>query len=81
VKLRVRVTPRASKARFVVEGDGTLRAWVPAPAEGGRANEALRELLAGALHVRRQDVVIVAGARSREKTIEIPDAAARALAG
>ncbi len=56
-----------------------LHAWVTAPAEEGRANDALVALVAEALDLRRSEVGIVAGARSREKTLQLPDRAAERL--
>ena len=76
--MRVRVTPRATRARLA-GGEGSLRAWVTAPAEDGRANEALVRLVAKSLEVRKSEVAIVAGERSREKTLELPDRAAQRL--
>jgi uncharacterized protein YggU (UPF0235/DUF167 family) len=51
-------------------GDG-WKARVAAPPERGRANEALVELLAGALNVPRSSVCVVAGHTSRAKVVEI----------
>jgi uncharacterized protein (TIGR00251 family) len=76
--VRVRVTPRAARARLAGVA-GSLRAWITAPAEDGRANEALRTLVAEALQLRRSEVAIIAGQRSREKTLEIADRAAERL--
>ena len=42
-----------------------------APAVEDRANEALVAFLAEALGVAKRDVVLVAGARSREKRVEV----------
>lgn len=44
---------------------------VAAPAERGRANEALLELLAATLSVPRSRIRLVAGAGSRDKVIEV----------
>jgi len=75
VRLHVRVTPRASRARLAPSGE-TLRAWVTAPAQDGRANEAVAALVAEALGLRPSEVAIVSGERSREKTLEVPEGAA-----
>jgi uncharacterized protein (TIGR00251 family) len=47
---------------------------VAAPPVDGKANEAVRKVLAAAFGVRKQDVVIVAGLRGRDKVVEVPDA-------
>ena len=52
---------------------GSPRSAVAAPAVEGKANEAVRKALAGAFGIRRQDVVIVSGERSRDKIVELPD--------
>jgi uncharacterized protein YggU (UPF0235/DUF167 family) len=48
-----------------------VKAAVTAPAEGGRANEALLQLLAREWRVPRRDLAILAGAASRNKLIGI----------
>ena len=69
--LRVRVVPRAS--RDAVEGvrDGALLVRLTAPPVDGKANEALVRLLARALGIQRRAVVVVAGARARDKRLRI----------
>jgi len=71
VRLTLKVVPGAS-------GDGiagwlgeTLKVRVAAPAERGRANAAVEELLAGALGVATNRVRIVAGRASPRKVVEI----------
>ncbi len=48
-----------------------LKASVTAPAEGGRANEALLQLLAREWRLSRRDLSIVAGPTSRSKAVQI----------
>jgi len=55
----------------VGEGGRVVKACVTAPAERGRANEALLQLLARAWHPPRRDLSIVAGATSRNKMVHI----------
>ena len=78
LKLSVRVTPRASRDRLALER-GRLRAWVTAPPRDGKANEAVRALVAAALQVREWDVQIIAGERGREKVLLVPDGAGERL--
>jgi uncharacterized protein (TIGR00251 family) len=67
----VRVVPGASRESVVGwQADGMLRVRVSAPPERGRANEALLDLLAGALGVRASALSLVSGAGSREKRIQ-----------
>ena len=51
--------------------EAPLTVRVGARAEGGRANEALRRMLADAFEVPVQAVHLVAGARGRTKLVEI----------
>jgi uncharacterized protein (TIGR00251 family) len=76
VRLAVRLTPKASRARILglaEEADGArvLKVAVSAPPEDGKANAALVELLARALKVPRGAVSIAAGAASRRKLVDI----------
>ena len=80
LKVALRVTPRASRARLSANG-GRLRAWVTAPPEDGRANQAARRLVAAALDLPVFEVQILAGERSREKVLLLPDAALDRLRG
>ncbi len=75
MRFAVRVKPGARRdAVGGVWGDGALVVAVAAPAVEGKANEAVRKALAGAFGIRRQEVVIVSGERSRDKIVELPDA-------
>ena len=69
--LKVRVQPRAGRDDVeVVEGE-RLRVRVTAPAEAGKANEALVTLLARRLRVSKGSVTIVRGHRSRDKLVDV----------
>ena len=69
-EIAVRVTPRAG--RDAADRDGTaLRIRVTAPAEGGRANRAAAEVLAQALGVPKTRLVLVRGAKSRDKVFRL----------
>jgi uncharacterized protein (TIGR00251 family) len=65
--LPVRAQPRARKPGVLGEHAGALKLAVTAPPEDGRANEALIEALAHCLAVRRSQVVLLAGATTRDK--------------
>ncbi len=53
---------------------------VVARAVDGKATAAVLDAVAAAFGVAKRDVVLVSGATSRTKTLEIPDAAADSLA-
>jgi hypothetical protein len=54
-------------------GDDTLVVAVQVPAVDGRATEAALRALAKALGCRAAEVVLVSGATSRTKLVEVPD--------
>jgi uncharacterized protein (TIGR00251 family) len=67
VVLPVRAQPRARRSGTVGEQGGALKVAVSAPPEHGRANQALVELLAEVLGIRRAQVELLAGVTSRDK--------------
>jgi uncharacterized protein len=72
----IRLSPRASADRLVgiggaAAGGRMLKATVTAPADGGRANEALLLVLARAWHLPRRDLSIIQGTTSRNKVVHI----------
>ena len=76
IRLRVRVTPRASResagAVAVVDGCAFVPVRLTAPPVEGAANAALAAFLARALRLRKSEVVIASGETSRLKTVEFP---------
>ena len=66
VEIAVRVTPRASRNSIERVGN-TIRVRVTAPPEDGKANEAVRKLLAKSLGVAKTRLTLVRGAASRDK--------------
>jgi uncharacterized protein len=71
MRLQIRVTPRARKPGIEVAGDGTLIVKVREPAEDGRANAAVEEVLAGHFGVAKRAVTILHGHGSRRKLVEV----------
>ena len=84
-RLAVRVVPRASKTKPDGLLDGALKLRLAAPPVDGAANAAARDFLAEAFGLRRSEVVLLAGEKSRNKTFLLrglaPDAARRLLPG
>ena len=62
--------PRAKQNKVVAESD-RLKVYLTAPAIEGRANEALVRTLADYFQVRKSEVRIIRGEKSREKIVEI----------
>jgi uncharacterized protein len=69
--LHVRVVPRARSNALTRDAAGTLRARLMAPPVEGAANRALVDLLARHLGVKRGDLEIVQGRRSRDKLVVV----------
>jgi len=65
------VTPGAPRSELAGEADGRLRVRLAAPAVEGRANDELVRFVAAQLEVRRGDVQVVAGGRSRRKRLRV----------
>lgn len=70
--IALRVTPKASRNRIIVE-DGQIRVHVTTAPEDGKANEAVRKLLAKALGVGKTRLEVVRGATSRDKVLRLVD--------
>ena len=68
-KLEVRVVPTSSRNRIVRVGEGRLKAYVTAPPERGKANQAAISLLADLLCVAKSRIRILRGHRSRDKVV------------
>lgn len=74
VVLALDVTPGAREDRFPDGFDawrGRIRLRVRAPAQDGRANRAVLDLVAAALGVPRAAVTLEAGATDRRKTVRV----------
>lgn len=69
--LAIHAQPGASRAEIREWSGEAWRVRVRAPALDGRANEALRELLADALGVRANALEIAHGAKGRKKLVRV----------
>jgi uncharacterized protein (TIGR00251 family) len=69
--LRVRVVPNAKRSEIAGLHGEAIKIKVQAPAQEGKANAALLELLAEKLGVPVRQVTLVAGKNSRDKTLVI----------
>jgi uncharacterized protein len=70
-RISVTVSPGAARTELVGRhGDG-WKARIAAPPERGRANDALVELLAGALEVPLSSVRVVSGLAAKAKVVEV----------
>ena len=74
IRILVKAVPGAKRSEIVGRLGDRLKVRVSAPPELGKANEAICELIATALSVKRRDVRVVVGASRAEKTIEVEGA-------
>lgn len=70
-RLKVHVVLNARKTELAGLHGDAIKIRCAAPPDDGRANWAVRELLAALLDVPVRDVTIVRGERSRDKVIEV----------
>ena len=81
VEVDVLAVPRASRSRIIgVHGD-RLKIQLAAPPAHGEANDALVQLLAKALRVKKSAVTLLAGHGSRRKRVLIEGADADVVRG
>ena len=76
LKLSVKVIPNAKKNEVIEDtidlfGHRHLKVKVNALPENGKANQALLEILAKFLTVKKKQLVIVSGVTSRNKIVEV----------
>lgn len=70
VTVAVRAQPRARRTALTCSG-GVLKAQVTAPAEDGRANAAVIDLLAATWRLPKSAFAVTRGATSRDKVLSI----------
>lgn len=69
VMIKLRVQPRASKSEIVGLHGSSIKVKVTVPATEGRANEAVLDFLAATLDVKRSQLTLVGGSKSRDKRL------------
>lgn len=78
--IRLKVVPGSSRSAIAGWLGERLKVRVAAPPEAGKANEAVRRLLAEALGVPPRQVAIIAGESAPEKTVRISGVSADQVA-
>lgn len=69
-EILVRVTPKASRNAIKPEGD-QIRIYVTTAPEGGKANDAVRKLLAKAMGIAKSRLTLIRGQTSRDKVFRV----------
>ena len=70
-RVRLRVSPGARRNELVGRFGEGWKVRVAAPPEGGRANDAVLDLLARELSLPRRSLSIVSGQTAREKVVQM----------
>ncbi len=68
---QVKVLPRCSRNQIIGKENGVFRVKLTAPPVEGKANKALKELLAKKLRLAKKDIEIISGERSRIKSVRV----------
>ena len=71
ISFSIRATPRAKRNQVTGIVNGALKVSVTAPPEDGRANEAVIEVLADWLGIKRRQIEILSGASNRNKVVRV----------
>jgi len=71
VKISVVAHPNSKKPRLVKDLLGTLHVYVSQPPLEGKANNAVIETLAEYFSVKKSNVVLISGEKSKHKVFEI----------
>jgi uncharacterized protein len=78
-EIHVRLRPRGDRDELIGMRDGVMQARVSAPPVDGKANKALRRLVAKRAGVAPSKVSIVRGEKSRDKIVRVEGVDAEAL--
>ncbi len=70
--INVTAIPGAKKPEVIKIDANEYKVKIDAPAQEGRANIRLIEILAAHFSVRKSQVKIIRGVRSRRKTVDLP---------
>ncbi len=77
--LRVRVNPKSARNQVVALKDGVLHLKLTAPPVEGAANKACAEFLAHVLGLRKSQINLMSGDKSREKVFCIENVSQESL--
>lgn len=70
--LNIRAVPRASR-NLIKKEEGCLKIYLTKPNQNGLANAQLIDLLADYLNIKRYQIKIIKGSKSRDKLVEIDE--------
>jgi uncharacterized protein (TIGR00251 family) len=70
MQIKVKVIPKAKREK-VEEIEGALKVYLTAPAQEGKANKKLIEVLAEHFKIKKYNLEIIKGLKSKDKVIAI----------
>ncbi len=71
MRIQVKVIPGASKDQIVEYRDNILKVKVASPPQDGKANKRLINFLSKVFNIKKKDINIVKGEKSRNKLLDI----------
>lgn len=71
IQISLKVVPRAGKRGCVLDKNGKLKCFLTSPPEDGKANKELIAFLAKSWRCAQSDILIIRGATSRTKVLEV----------
>ncbi len=77
--LEIRVLPRSSRCEIAGIQDGALKLKITAPPVEGKANEECIRFISDLLRIRKSAVTIIAGEKSKNKTILVSGMTAKEI--
>jgi len=69
---KIRVIPKAKK-NFIKQEQDRLKIYLTAPAIAGKANKALIDILSEHLNVKKKQILIIKGQRSKDKLLKVTE--------
>ena len=69
-RIQIKVIPKSSRQDLKMEGK-TLKVWLHAPPEKGKANQELVLILAKKLHIPKSSIQIIKGESTKNKLVDI----------
>jgi len=71
MKVTCIVHPKATNTHIVKNIDGTIHIYIHEPPHEGKANKASIAALADFFHIKKKNVTLLSGVRSKQKVFEI----------
>jgi len=70
--MEIFIKPNSKGSKLVIE-DNAILLYIPAPPVKGKANKAIIQFLSAQFHIPKRQISIIAGSKSKTKTITFSD--------